>query len=376
MGCATSKQLETVLKAEGLETVSRKRNSRFTTRRSQSHRQSRSKNQRQFHHHVSLKSSTYGVLGSEALPEQKPVSPQKSHSFDSASQVIEKLKKLELSNESGPQPWSEVSKVLENLKPELENGASLKKDELGLGEWDSGGLKVHTVEEIDARIGKAGEDKQNHSPDEARTTTIVDPELLNSLQNHLKHFSGEQLDLLESEKEKEKEEIQRPAKRNPLEDFEEKCPPGGENSVVLYTTSLRGIRKTFEDCNTVRSILEGFGVSVDERDVSMHSDFRNEIRDLMGKPVPAPSLFIRGRYIGGAEEVMNLNDDGKLSDLLEGFCSGNAGAGKPCEGCGGIRFVPCLECSGSRKLHDSENSVLRCPHCNENGLIQCPLCCS
>ncbi|XP_039042173.1 uncharacterized protein At3g28850-like, partial [Hibiscus syriacus] len=41
-----------------------------------------------------------------------------------------------------------------------------------------------------------------------------------------------------------------------LQDLEPKHPAGGENVVVVYTTTLKGIRKTFEECNTVRSIIE------------------------------------------------------------------------------------------------------------------------
>ncbi|URE13132.1 Glutaredoxin [Musa troglodytarum] len=50
-----------------------------------------------------------------------------------------------------------------------------------------------------------------------------------------------------------------------LRSYQEKCPPGGENTVVLYTTTLRGIRKTFEDCNAVRSTLESYHVRIMER---------------------------------------------------------------------------------------------------------------
>ncbi|MCO5610996.1 hypothetical protein L7F22_065244 [Adiantum nelumboides] len=164
---------------------------------------------------------------------------------------------------------------------------------------------------------------------------------------------------------------------DPLEKFDILCPPGGENSVVLYTTSLRGIRKTFEGCNSLRSVLESFQVIVDERDVAMHQGFRNELREMMGnKPVPVPRLFIKGRYIGGAEDVLQLHEDEELAPLLEGLPHDQRGSAHPCDGCGGARFVPCLECSGSRKVVDPDNAkaVIRCPDCNENGLIQCPIC--
>lgn len=52
--------------------------------------------------------------------------------------------------------------------------------------------------------------------------------------------------------------------------------------MVLYTTTLRGIRKTFEDCNNVRDALESYEICISERDVSMHLEFRNELRKLMG----------------------------------------------------------------------------------------------
>lgn len=159
---------------------------------------------------------------------------------------------------------------------------------------------------------------------------------------------------------------------DPFESFEEKCPRGGGNTLVLYTTTLRGIRKTFEDCNKVREILQSFGLSIDERDVSMHLEFRNELRELMGNVVSVPRVFIKGRYIGGAEEVTKLHEDGKLGELLEGLPKELNGGN--CDGCGGIRFVPCLECSGSCKILDDDHNVIRCPDCNENGLIQCPIC--
>ncbi|KAL2636407.1 hypothetical protein R1flu_007886 [Riccia fluitans] len=91
---------------------------------------------------------------------------------------------------------------------------------------------------------------------------------------------------------------------DPLSKFDKKCPPGGEDRVVLYITSLRGIRKTFEDCNQLKIILQGFNVAIDQRDVSMHAEFREELKELQGgKMVPVPRLYVKGHYIGGAEEL-------------------------------------------------------------------------
>lgn len=53
---------------------------------------------------------------------------------------------------------------------------------------------------------------------------------------------------------------------------------GAEDRIVVYLTSLRGIRRTFEDCNAVKMILKGFRVWVDERDVSMDRAYRKELQ--------------------------------------------------------------------------------------------------
>ncbi|XP_059306088.1 uncharacterized protein At3g28850 [Lycium ferocissimum] len=158
-----------------------------------------------------------------------------------------------------------------------------------------------------------------------------------------------------------------------LELFEKKCPPGGENSVVIYTTTLRGIRKTFEDCNTARVILESSNIQVFERDISMHSGFKEELRGLMGKKeVKVPLVFVKGRLIGGADEMLKLEEEGKLGILLDGIPR----AGSTCDGCAGVRFVMCMDCNGSRKMLAKDGkSTVKCGECNENGLIQCPICC-
>ncbi|KAK9119350.1 hypothetical protein Scep_017443 [Stephania cephalantha] len=171
-------------------------------------------------------------------------------------------------------------------------------------------------------------------------------------------------------------------------DFEKtNCPPFGEDKVVIYFTSLRGVRKTYEDCCHVRVILKGFGVQVDERDVSMHYGFREELREILGSEFRGglPRVFVKGRYIGGAEEIRQMNEDGELEKVLKGCATAKDGA-DVCELCGDVRFVPCVRCSGSCKIFTDEGDeecegdeeigeFIRCPDCNENGIIRCPVCC-
>ncbi|KAG6772386.1 hypothetical protein POTOM_023793 [Populus tomentosa] len=116
----------------------------------------------------------------------------------------------------------------------------------------------------------------------------------------------------DTENEAEKEIEEHPS----LLDFEEKCLPGGSQSVILYTTSLRSIRKTFEDCHAIRFLLESLKVMFCERDVSFHLEFREELWRILGGRVIPPRLFIKGRYIGGADEVIGLHEQGRLKKLL------------------------------------------------------------
>ncbi|CAA0828431.1 Uncharacterized protein SHERM_24126 [Striga hermonthica] len=172
-----------------------------------------------------------------------------------------------------------------------------------------------------------------------------------------------------------------------------KVTPCGER-VIVYFTSLRGVRKTYEDCCHVRVVLKGLGIRVDERDVSLHSGFKDELKELLsgeglvGGVGSLPRVFIGKRYIGGADEVRRLNEEGKLEKLVEG-CDvvedrGEGQNGLFCEACGDIRFVPCETCSGSCKVYYEgdyeeegefdECGFHRCPDCNENGLVRCPIC--
>ncbi|XP_019185228.1 PREDICTED: uncharacterized protein At3g28850-like [Ipomoea nil] len=173
-----------------------------------------------------------------------------------------------------------------------------------------------------------------------------------------------------------------------------KSPPesGNKNRVIVYFTSLRGVRRTYEDCCYVRTILQGLGVKVDDRDVSMHSGFKDELKELLGESYGGgglPRVFVGKNYIGGADEIRRMHEDGQLEKLVE-FCetvdeSGGGGKSGDCGACGDIRFVPCETCSGSCKIYcegggngeedDQEFGFQRCPDCNENGLIRCPICC-
>ncbi|XP_030448930.1 uncharacterized protein At3g28850 [Syzygium oleosum] len=202
---------------------------------------------------------------------------------------------------------------------------------------------------------------------------LFDPELLDSYEKELSQ-GKEQIKKMISPSAKIRKKRNFKDPESVLRAFQQKCPRGGDNVVVIYTTTLRGIRKTFEDCNAVRSVMESHCVQMQERDVSMDSGYKEELRKLMGsKEVKVPLVFVKGRLIGGADEVVKLEEEGKLGILLDGIPRTSLSC---CEGCGGVRFVMCMECSGSCKVFDKEEKkVFKCGECNENGLIHCPICC-
>jgi len=97
--------------------------------------------------------------------------------------------------------------------------------------------------------------------------------------------------------------------------------PQRPRSVVLYTTSLRGVRRTFADCCAVRAALRGLRVAVDERDVSMDAALRRELQGILaarGRGFSLPQLLVGGVLVGGAEEVRRLHESGELRRVLEG----------------------------------------------------------
>uniref|UniRef100_A0A0D9W4N7 Glutaredoxin domain-containing protein n=1 Tax=Leersia perrieri TaxID=77586 RepID=A0A0D9W4N7_9ORYZ len=200
---------------------------------------------------------------------------------------------------------------------------------------------------------------------------LFDPELLASIERELSEEGAHIKRMVGSEKPKH------PKAAPPAMVAEGKCPPGGADAVVLYTTTLRGIRRTFEECNAVRAAIEAHDVKVIERDVSMDSGYREELRLLLGgggKGVRVPAVFVRGRHVGGAAEVSKLEEEGKLKALLQGLPRARVW----CAGCAGVRFVMCRDCNGSRKVRvddgERKKETVQCGECNENGLVRCPIC--
>ncbi|KAL2342657.1 hypothetical protein Fmac_003942 [Flemingia macrophylla] len=272
------------------------------------------------------------------------------------------LQKLNMLDETqAPQSWDEVSKTLENLKPKLQQTQAPPQSTSPPQKTSS----FHTLEELDAKLNPKPKPKPKAEPVEEVTRPAVG--------NKLKENMFIIRDRMEREKEEKESKWER-LRRDPLADFPEKCPPGGAEAVVVYTTSLGGVRKTFEDCNRARDVLESHRAVVDERDVSLDGGFLREVKELAGEAVALPRVFVKGRYVGGLEELLELNETGRLRRILNAARVERGVGRQACGGCGGARFVPCFECGGSCRVVLNNVVKERCPKCNENGLLHCPAC--
>jgi glutaredoxin 3 len=79
--------------------------------------------------------------------------------------------------------------------------------------------------------------------------------------------------------------------------------------VEIYTTPFCGY------CARAKSLLDKKGAAYEEMDVMMDEKKRTEMRD-RAKRSTVPQIFINGQYIGGSDELSELEQTGKLDSLL------------------------------------------------------------
>jgi len=79
--------------------------------------------------------------------------------------------------------------------------------------------------------------------------------------------------------------------------------------IEMYTTPFCGY------CARAKSLLEKKGAAYEEMDVMMDEKKRAEMRD-RAKRSTVPQIFINGQYIGGSDELSELEQTGKLDSLL------------------------------------------------------------
>uniref|UniRef100_A0A1J3HQC3 Glutaredoxin domain-containing protein n=1 Tax=Noccaea caerulescens TaxID=107243 RepID=A0A1J3HQC3_NOCCA len=307
--------------------------------------------------------------------------------------VLDTLDDDDDDDDKAPKTWDEVSKTMEtHLKPaavkQPSEVDSVKPPATPPRRLPRKSASFHTLDELESRARK------DMAAQNQRTTrvTLKKTESMSELRPEFTRTESartestqsrsvkENIFVLRDRERREREGNKKPVMNwDPLREFPEKCPPGGGDGLVVYTTSLQGVRRTYEDCMRVRAIMEQQGVVMDERDVALDAGVLSELKELLQDEatVAPPRVFVKGRYLGGAAEVTAMNENGKLGRVLRWARVERVGeeGRHTCEGCGGARWLPCFDCGGSCKVAAAKGEKReRCGKCNENGLIRCPVC--
>jgi glutaredoxin 3 len=69
-------------------------------------------------------------------------------------------------------------------------------------------------------------------------------------------------------------------------------------------------------CARARSLLESKGVALEEIDIDVVAGARAEMVARSGRDT-VPQIFIGGRYVGGSDELHELDAAGRLDPLLK-----------------------------------------------------------
>jgi len=82
--------------------------------------------------------------------------------------------------------------------------------------------------------------------------------------------------------------------------------------VEIYTTPFCPY------CHRAKALLDSKGVAFTEIDVMMSPGKRTEMRERAGGGNTVPQIFIDGHHVGGSDELVDLDLDGRLDGLLAG----------------------------------------------------------
>ncbi|KAF1763248.1 hypothetical protein GCK72_011514 [Caenorhabditis remanei] len=162
---------------------------------------------------------------------------------------------------------------------------------------------------------------------------------------------------------------------------------GGDCGVVVYLTSCGVLRRSYDRCKAVTSLLEAFRVKFEVRDLNISAFHVAELaeklklneefqRDLIFESLPL--IYVDGYFLGNDKTIVELNDAKTLERILEKYKTTPTLA--VCSECGNRGYVVCRVCHGSRRHHVATSSeirfglILRCSFCDENGISRCQKC--
>lgn len=71
--------------------------------------------------------------------------------------------------------------------------------------------------------------------------------------------------------------------------------------IVIYTTSFRVVRTTFERCELVRKIFQNHRVKFVEKNIALDCEYGKDLEERckrVGEPPSLPVVFVDGHYLG------------------------------------------------------------------------------
>jgi len=80
--------------------------------------------------------------------------------------------------------------------------------------------------------------------------------------------------------------------------------------VEIYTKTFCGF------CWRAKHLLESKGVQFKEISVDFGGEARQQMIERASGRTTVPQIFIAGRHVGGCDELMILERDGKLDELI------------------------------------------------------------
>ena len=82
------------------------------------------------------------------------------------------------------------------------------------------------------------------------------------------------------------------------------------SNVELYTKPTCGF------CHMAKRLLKSKGINFNETNISAQPDKRPEMIQRSNGGRTVPQIFINGRHIGGCDDLMILESNGKLDAML------------------------------------------------------------
>lgn len=95
--------------------------------------------------------------------------------------------------------------------------------------------------------------------------------------------------------------------------------------IVIYTTSFRVVRTTFERCELVRKIFQNHRMKFVEKNIALDSEYGKELEERckrVGEPPSLPVVFIDGHYLGVSSppiSILIISDLNALNNYTDSF---------------------------------------------------------